>query len=508
MAIEHRIGLIEVPTLGLFDPSGNNWTPMFRGNPLLSKQLLMAQLEDAGYDVHLYNLKNGDYQEEIGSVVWKNMPLIKAYVGRSIHAVDAAECDIWGVTANYMQEREVALICVRHFASKGKPVIVGGSDAIGDPEIYFKAGAAAIVTDKSGFATIPALEHVLGKVRSSNLMGFLLPNKEKLFSAPFTPMSPQDWPLPSIDIARQCLGTEYSGEGFLESLLGIGSVFPDIGCDRSCDFCQTPLYRTGYRRMTPERTLEWLARQKAAGAGSTVIISDQFMARTLFPEGREEILEITRGARDMGMPLLWPNGLEVRKATLGRGRKNTDLTPDDELIEALWGWNGKTGCFLAYIPAERPVGGGVRQPYPKVLPWQQHCEMLRRIVRVGIPVIVYGVIIGLPDDSDEDMLYLEEAIQKLYSDLKSINPELDFQVAAYSISPILGTKQWDALTKEGLLRFNDPGIVGEFWTASCDTRHMGYEKVSDWQVRLANIGKYDSKQINYHGGLTGVTKKQ
>ena len=498
-----RVGLIEVPTLGLFDTSGKNWTPMFRGNPLLSKQVLMAQLEDAGFEAVLFNLKSGDYQHEMGRIPWKNTTLTKVYVGSNIAEVDPIGCDAWGVTANYAQEREVALIAVRHLSSRGRPVVVGGSDALSRPDIYFEAGAMAVVTDKSGAATVPVFEHVLGRKRTFAPSGFVLA-KSNLMPKRIQPMSPQDWPVPSVEIAKQCMGTEYSGERFLENLLGIGSVFPDIGCDRTCDFCQTPLYRTGYRRMTPERTLEWLQVQKDAGAGSTVMISDQFLARALFPNGRDEILEITRGAREMGMPLMWPNGLEVSKATLGHGRKNRDMTPDDELIEALWGWDGQVGGFLGYIPAERPMSGGERKPYPKVLPWQQHCEMLRRIVHAGLPVLVYGVIVGLPQDTHEDMLYLEEAIRELHQELKSINPDLEFQVASYSIAPILGTKQWDYLTGNGLLRFDDPGIVGEFWTATCDTHHMSYEEVSDWQIRLAEIGKTGAGLLNYHGGLTVV----
>jgi radical SAM superfamily enzyme YgiQ (UPF0313 family) len=79
-------------------------------------------------------------------------------------------------------------------------------------------------------------------------------------------MSPDEWALPSVDVARQCLGQEYSEEPFIEDLVPIGSVYPDIGCDRKCDFCQTPTYTSGYRRMSPQTTLNWIARQKEAGA--------------------------------------------------------------------------------------------------------------------------------------------------------------------------------------------------------------------------------------------------
>jgi hypothetical protein len=305
-----------------------------------------------------------------------------------------------------------------------------------------------------------------------------------------------------VDVARQCLGQEYSEEPFIEDLVPIGSVYPDIGCDRKCDFCQTPTYTSGYRRMSPETTLKWVARQKEAGAKCTVMGSDQFLGRVLFPGGREEVLEITKGAREMGMPLLWPNGLELRKATLGRGRNydHTDLSPDEELIEALWGWDGKVGGFLGYIPAERPVFG--RESYAKLLPWKQHCEMMQAIVRVGLPVIVYGLIIGFPDDNHDSLLRLEEAVLELHQQLREINPHLEFQVASYSISPIPGTPQGENIRKSGLLRFDDPSIIGGFWTPSCDTHHLSYEDISEWQFRLAKIGKAESKLINYHGGLT------
>jgi hypothetical protein len=102
------------------------------------------------------------------------------------------------------------------------------------------------------------------------------------------------------------------------------------------------------------------------------------------------------------------------------------LLPDEELVEAMWGWDGKTGCFMAYIPAERPFVG--RQSYRKLLPWQQHCDMLRAIVRAGVPTISYGFIIGLPDDNRDSFLYLEEAISELKQELKVINPSLNFFV--------------------------------------------------------------------------------
>ncbi len=498
------IGLVEVPALGLYDPDGNNWTALYRRNTLLSKQVLMSDLQAGGFDAQLVNLKAGDCREPFGEITWKGMNLTKAYVGQRISDIDPEAYDAWGVTVNYTQERQVTCMTIAHLASKGKPVVVGGSDAIAEPRHYLDAGATAIVIDKSGAANWPIFDYVLGKTPREKLTGVILADGT-YYPTRTKAMSPDEWALPSVEVAKECLGTEYSEEPFIQELVPIGSVYPDIGCDRKCDFCQTPTYTSGYRRMSPQTTLNWIARQKEAGASCTVMGSDQFLGRVLFPGGREEVLEITKGAREMGMPLLWPNGLELRKATLGRGRNydHTDLTPDEELIEALWGWDGKVGGFLGYIPAERPVFG--TQSYSKLLPWQQHCEMMRAIVRVGLPVIVYGLIIGFPDDTHESLLRLEEAVSELHRQLREINPDLEFQVASYAISPIPGTPQGENIRKSGLLRFDDPSIVGGLWTPSCDTHHLSYEDISDWQFRLTRIGKAESKLINYHGGLTKMS---
>ena len=128
----------------------------------------------------------------------------------------------------------------------------------------------------------------------------------------------------------------------------------DLGCDRKCDFCQTPTYRVGYQWMTPQRTAEWVTAQKKAGARSVIVLSDQFLGRVFWEEGRLEVVEIMGHFRDLELPVLWGNGLEIGKATLGRGMKDGDPAPDEELVQALWGWNGRMGCArLMSQPSDR-----------------------------------------------------------------------------------------------------------------------------------------------------------
>ena len=64
-----RIGLVELPILKLIDPTGKNWAEAARYSALLSKQLLLSNLQAGGFDAQLVNLKQGDFEEVYGEVV-------------------------------------------------------------------------------------------------------------------------------------------------------------------------------------------------------------------------------------------------------------------------------------------------------------------------------------------------------------------------------------------------------------------------------------------------------
>lgn len=115
-----RIGVVELPELGLFDSDGKNRASVRSGTALISKQVLLADLQAKGFDAQLVNLKQGHDQVECGSIRWGATDLTKVYLGTRL--------------------------------TDRRPVIVGGSDALADPYSYIAAGAAAVVLDKSGAA--------------------------------------------------------------------------------------------------------------------------------------------------------------------------------------------------------------------------------------------------------------------------------------------------------------------------------------------------------------------
>lgn len=476
------IALVELPALKLVDESGRNWTAFRQREPLGSKQILAAMLDDAGFDVTIINLKASNEETLFGTVQWRSHTLEKIAVGSAIESLNATDFDIWGITVNYMQEREPAASLIKHLHKQNARIVVGGSDALATPGFYLHAGADAVVQDKSGAANIAILHHILGRddvdihgVTLSN--GVVIPPQRP-------PMRPQQWPLPKPWMVKSTLGQAYWEAPLPQRLKPIGAVMLDLGCDRHCDFCQTPTYRIGYGAIAAHRASDWLGAQKMAGANSVVVLSDQFLGRVLWPDGRRAVIDIMQEARELELPILWGNGLELSKATLGHGQRDSDRRPDHELIDALWGWDGARGCAQAYIPAERPLTG--TSSYTKLLPWLEHKVMMKSIVRAGVPDINYGIIVGLPDDTRTSLKTLLTEVRHLRDELKSVNPSLRFRVTPYAIRPLPNTPQTASLQKQGLLRFTDPAIVGGFWTACADTHSMSYEEVCDWQLQIVN----------------------
>lgn len=479
MASKIRIGLIELPMMALRDSADSNWTTFRQGEPLVSKLILAGSLQEH-YDVDIVDLKNGNERIDLGPITWNDTTYRKFAIGRDWLSLRADAYDVWGVSCNFLQYREIACRVIRHVASNGGLVIVGGSDAVGEPDIYLKAGATLVVLDKSGGSNIGAIELALG---NETVLPYIVQTKSGILRSGKPRLHPDQWPLPNLPVTRQTLGMKaWDDLSYPPELLPIGTLILDHGCDRHCDFCETPTYKLGYQAMSPERALQWVDRIKEAGAKSFVCCSDQFLGRILWDGGRREILEIVNGFRERGMPVAWSNGLEIAKATRGRGHAGSDRTPDRELVHAVWGWDGSVGCVQAYIPAERPLEGAAS--YAKLLEWQDHVRMVETIVEAGMPDLYYGVIIGLEQDSDETLSRLLEAIVGLKEQLLRINPRLGFTVQPYSIRPLPGTPMSRHLHESGLLRFSDPAIVGGWWTPCADTRYLSYRQVAQWQQRI------------------------
>ena len=105
---------------------------------------------------------------------WNEYQVRKVYLGTSLAGLDPSAYDLWGVTSNFSQQREIALLTTRRLASEGRPVIVDGLDAIAEPSMYIEAGASAVITDKSGSANAAVIDHLLQRPSGKRPFGALL----------------------------------------------------------------------------------------------------------------------------------------------------------------------------------------------------------------------------------------------------------------------------------------------------------------------------------------------
>lgn len=488
-----KVGLVELPSLKLVDPCGKNWTIVRNGEPLEGKQQLAGTLFSSGCEAELFNLKDGSEDTVFGEVEWRGMKLTKIAFGKNWRHLDPKECDAWVVSVNFVSAREMGCEVIKHLASGGGRVVADGPDPFAEPEPFINAGANAVIMDRSGMSNRAAVEVALGNAPEGYYRLF---TRSGPMNNPgrFERLHPEDWPLPPADFVKKVIGLRKELPPESSSLSG--RVTWDHGCDRHCDFCEVPVWKLGYQYMSPKRALEWLLLQKKAGAGSSVCFSSQFLGRVLYKNGREEVLEIMKGARDIGMSILWINGNEFAKATLGRGLKNGDETPDEELVRAIWGWNGKIGCAYSYLPAERPLEGPAA--FAKLLPYENHKRMIKEIVKAAVPTVTYGVIIGYPRDSSQKIKNLFEVMRDLKDELTGLNPNLEIAIPARSLMPLPGTPLTEKLKSGPYLRFNDPSLVGNRFTSVVDTDYMTYEEISEWQ-------KIFWKTFGLKKGFTGLT---
>jgi len=477
-----RIGLIENPRLLLEDERGRNWTSYLSSGSLSSKLLVGGTLIAAGYEVCLYNLERGKDRTTLGEVAWNGHVLQKIVLGTPWHSINPHECDVWGITANFHQEEEIVASLIRYLTEHGARVVVGGSAAFAEPQKYTEMGAAVVVLDKSGGSNVAAIEIALtGSTKKPHRLYLARQGESRVGVAADYRLHPEKWPLPPISFVKETLGDMVWQKSFPTDFFPIGTIMADQGCDQKCDFCQSWKYGLGYQWMSPERIAEWILLLKKAGAGSIDCTSDQFVARNLWKHGRDEIMAVVDAFKAADMPFLWRNGIELKKITMGRGIEH-DLMPDRDLIRSLFGWDGKRGCVQTYIAGERPIDG--TENYRKLLPWQQHLDMLRAIIETGIPDIFYGVILGLPDDSNETYKRLEEGLHEIRDMTKEMNPSLTFSVHLNGIQAFPGTLMTENLQDEGLMPQNvDPALINK-QTPVARTRHLSVAQLSEWQRHL------------------------
>jgi hypothetical protein len=100
-------------------------------------------------------------------------------------------------------------------------------------------------------------------------------------------------------------------------------------------------------------------------------------------------------------------------------------TIDYELIEAMFSYtkaDGRfVGCFRSYVPLESLRQDAPRK-YKKLRAWDVEKEIVRAIVDAGLPAMGFGIMIGLVDDTQEDLRLTAKRCDELRRLCEKANP--------------------------------------------------------------------------------------
>ncbi len=370
---------------------------------------LRANFPDIKPKIDIIDMKTmaPEREEKYGEVAYGDRSIEKYRLGAPFVDVKGQinDANIIGLTCNFTQEARVVSDFIA-FAKQENPnayVIVGGSDAMARPEYFLTNGADAVVLgegEKIGHRLIAAwagelkFEEVSGIAYMENGNINLNPRRASDVPQPSDFVFPTFYPLLLKEYNESSEGVtpEWAWkEGYMMS------IETSRGCTNACSFCTTPMLRGRYRAMPLEQEIELLKHYKKYGVKTLLEWEDNRLARLNSPGGREDVITAFRARREMGFLWEFSNGLEI-----GKFVKN-DGSIDKELIQTLYYNNYPVGCFRAFVPLESVRHDGEEPLYKKLKPWDLEKEILREIVRTGVPVLTIGLIIGIPSETKESL---------------------------------------------------------------------------------------------------------
>ena len=474
-----KIVLVATPGVLLrWKEDGKNICGVRTNEPKLTQHVVKTMLEKGlreefsaikpKIDVIDMKMMAPEREEKYSEVAYGYRTIEKYRLGASFGDVKGQinDANIIGLTCNFTQEARVVADFAK-FARQENPnafIIVGGSDAMARPEYFLNNGADAVVLgegEKIGHKLIAAwagelkFEDVSGIAYKENGMTRIHPRRVSVIP------QPSDFVFPAF---YSPLLKEYneSSEGVTPDWVRkdgyLMSIETSRGCNNACSFCTTPALRGRYRAMPLEQEIELLKHYKKYGVKTLLEWEDNRLARLSLPNGRDEVLAAFQTRRDMGFFWEFSNGLEI-----GRLVKE-DESIDKELIRTLYKFDFEKmrGCFRAYTPLESVRHDGSEPLYKKLKPWELEKEILREIVRAGVPVLTIGLIIGIPSETKEtlELTYKRcEEIKRLVEE-ENKRKEGTGKAETYAVFtlfldiPLPGSPGYIKFSKEGRIKYD------------------------------------------------------
>lgn len=334
-------------------------------------------------------------------------------------------------------------------------IVFGGTDATQDPEFYLRNGADIVVKGEAENTFVLLLRAIDRHERYDDIPniayreGQRIIHTEKKFLIDYFDI--ESMPPPNLNIVDL---TKYTDTGEGKPPHWIKGPFISIetsrGCAQACTFCATPPTKGRYRFMRIEQIKQHFEYFRSMGITTLLFQEDNVLSRIhrngngayVYPEGREELLQMFQLARKMEFAWEFTNGLEFGQY-LHQGRI------DYELIETMF-WHrpqnegGVQGCYRATIPLESLTDSGVNL-FRKLKPFGESEMIIRTLADTGINGLTFNLIIGRPQD---DQLAITSSLQRCRSIQKIItetHSDVNMYFNVYCLSIFPGTMDYKRL---------------------------------------------------------------
>jgi radical SAM superfamily enzyme YgiQ (UPF0313 family) len=442
-------------------------------------------------------------KEKYGELNYPKMTLEKFRVGCYFDEVKdyVKEDDIIGINANFTHSRRVAIDFAK-YASKKNPtalIVFGGTDATHDPEYYLRNGGDVVVRGeaeitfellieavykKLSLSTLPNISYQENGSISHNPTNFL----KKSYAFNVETMLPPD--LGAVDLQTY---TD-TGEG-PPNVKGINGPFISVetsrGCAQACTFCATPATKGSYRFMRIETIRKHFEYFREMGIHGLMFREDNVLSRIhrksngnyMYPNGRDELIEMFKLAREMRFAWEFPNGLEFGQFIHGN-------EIDYELIDLIF-WHDYSsprpaGCYRAGIPLENLTDESSKL-FRKLKPLGQIKKIIAALAESGVNTLTFNVIIGRPQDDDMTLKLTYQRCLEIKELLKSINPNINIYFNVFNLSIFPGTVDYKKL--QHLLAFDlekDPEVI-TFYLACLNTKYFTALEMTQARGILSSI---------------------
>lgn len=401
-------------------------------------------------DVQILDMQMKRDVTAYGTLAMGDVTLEKRRVGMAFEEADAllADSDVIGVNANFTHSRGIAGDLLSHLRASGpeRKLIVGGTDATAEPDFYLRAGADVVVR---GEGELVARELIARLERNAPLTG--LPNisfagedgfehhPTRFLRDRFDVDTMPPHALDLVDLGAY----DDTGEG--RPPPGIHPPFISVetsrGCAQACSFCATPRTKGRFRFMSVDVMERHLDYYRSAGVRSLLFQEDNLLSRVHqdrragSSEGRDNLLELFRLAREGGFAWEFTNGLEF-------GQFEHDGRIDGELIDAMF-WRGtvdgeRAGCYRATIPLENVLDVGP-QLFRKLKGAASSWPVIDALAATGVDALSFNVIVGRPEDDVDSLRTTYERCQQLRELVRRRSPSTDVYFNVYLLSLLPGT---------------------------------------------------------------------